>query len=345
MNARVNTHIRAARWFIVLSPEGAARSAGLETVKAFSQLVNSPDVKTFDCKVYLDAFKNMLKSPDETMVVDLLNHALIVQCLEFHATHVLVLALSPVTLFTLNLLRDQKITTAHWFYEDFRQAAYWKDVLAGYRYFFAVQKGPIIDECKKCNVRYVFLPTAASALPQDKPVAQSEFKKDAAFIGIPSAYRIRVLEFLAVHGVRLAIAGQGWDRYQGPLAPCIINGGWIDGKQSAAILQSAFTGINLSLNDPQLDRSNTNISPRVFDVLMSGGVLVTEEVPLVHEVLPDCSYHCFSNEAEALSIIQAVCAHPEKEQENIAKNRQAIKAGHLYVNRVQRIVEITDMPD
>jgi len=332
--------MRAARWFIVLSPEGAARSAGEEIIKAFSYSVTPDCIKTFDCAVYLRAFKNMLKAPDETMVVDLLNHALIVQCLEFHATHILVLALSPVTLFTLNLLRDQKIITAHWFYEDFRQAAYWKDVLPGCQYFFAIQKGPIIDECQRRNVRYVFLPTAASTLPQDKPVAQSEFKKDAAFIGIPSAYRIRVLEFLAAKGVHFTIAGQGWDRYQGPLIPSIINGGWIDGKQSAAILQSAFIGINLSVNDPQLDRSNTHISPRVFDVLMTGRVLVTEEVPLIHEVLPDCSYHCFSNEAEALSIIQAVCAHAEKEQENIVKNRQAIKAGHLYVNRVQRIVEI-----
>lgn len=333
--------MNAARWFIVFSPEGAARSTGEEIIKAFSRSVTPDCIKTFDCAVYLHAFKNMLKAPDETMVVDLLNHALIVQCLEFHATHILVLALSPVTLFTLNLLRDQKITTAHWFYEDFRRAAYWKDVLAGYQYFFAIQKGPIIDECQRRNVRYVFLPTAASELPRDKPFTQREIKKDAAFIGIPSAYRTRVLEFLATHGIRLAIAGQGWDRYQGPLMPCIINGGWVDGKQSAAILQSAAIGINLSLNDPQRDRSNTHISPRVFDVLMSGGVLVTEEVPLIHEVLPDCSYHCFANEAEALSIIQAVCAHPEKEQENIEKNRQAIKTGHLYVNRVQRIVEIT----
>jgi Glycosyl transferases group 1 len=337
MNARVS----AARWFIVLSPEGAARSAGEETIKAFSLIVNPGNLKTFDCKVYLDAFKNMLKDPDEAMVVDLLNHALTVQCLAFKATHMLVLALSPVTLFTLNLLREQKVATIHWFYEDFRQAGYWKDVLAGYQYFFAIQKGPIIDECRKLGTRYAFLPTAASEIGPDKPFTQSGINKDAAFIGIPSVYRIRVLEFLAAHGVRLAIAGQGWDRYQGPLMPFIVNGGWIDGKQSAAVLQSAAIGINLSINDPQLDRSNTHISPRIFDVLLSGRVLITEEAPLVHEVLPDCTFHCFSNETEALDCIRMILARPEMEKENRAKNRQVVEQGHLYVNRVRRMVEIT----
>ena len=331
----------AARWFIVLSPEGAARSTGQETIKAFSQSVNHDTVKIFDSKVYLDAFKNMLKDPDEAMVVDLLNHALIVQCLAFKATHILVLALSPVTLFTLNLLREQKVATLHWFYEDFRRVAYWKDVLAGYQYFFAIQKGPIFDECGRCNTRYVFLPTAAHETRPDIQFTQSEINKDAAFIGVPSAYRVRVLEFLAAQGVRLAIAGQGWGRYQGPLMPYIIDGGWIDGKQSTAILQSAFFGINLSFNDPELDRNNTHISPRVFDVLLSGRVLITEEVPLVHEVIPDCTFHCFSNETEALDSIRTILAHPEMDKENIEKNRQAIKARHLYVNRVQRIMEIT----
>ena len=61
--------VSGAKWFIVLPPDGAARSAGLETVKAFSQLVNPADVKAFDCKVYLDAFNKMLKDPDEPMVV------------------------------------------------------------------------------------------------------------------------------------------------------------------------------------------------------------------------------------------------------------------------------------
>jgi spore maturation protein CgeB len=123
--------------------------------------------------------------------------------------------------------------------------------------------------------------------------------------------------------------------------PHIVNGAWTDRKRSEEILQSAWIGINLSLSDPDLDRNNTHISPRVFDILMSGRLLITEEVPLIHEVLPDCSYHCFSNEPEALNIVHAICVHPEKEHESIVKNRKAIKSGHLYANRVQRIIELT----
>lgn len=343
MNALIapkHAPINAARWFIVLPPDGAARSAGEETIRAFSFSVNPDRIKTFDCAVYLSAFKNLLKNPEEAMVVDLLNHALIVQCLEFKATHILVLALSPVTLFSLNLLKEQHITTIHWFYEDFRMAKYWKDVLVGYQYFFAIQKGPVAEECKKHKVIYGFLPTAAGKVPPNAPMPQSATKRDAAFIGLPSPYRIRVLEFLAARGVRLAIAGKGWDRYQGPVKPCIVCGEWTDRKQSAEIVQSALIGINLSLTDPYLDRGNTHVSPRVFDVLSAGRVLVTEKVPLIYDVLPDCAFHCFSNETEALLIIRAILADPEKEKENILKNRSAVQTGHLYVNRVQKIVEI-----
>ena len=326
------------KWLIAVPPEGAARTVGLEVASAFSAVVSGDNCKIFDTKTYFLAYSSMLKSPDETMVVDLLNQTLVVQCLEFRATNVLVLALSPVTLFTLNLLKSNNIQTVHWFYEDFRRASYWKDVIAGYCRFYAIQKGPIADECSRLGVQFTFLPTAANQAYGTDLHNNEPAEKDAAFVGLPSSYRVRVLEHCASEGISLSIAGQGWDRYRGSLSPYIVQNSWTDARESAAILKNARVGLNLSMNDPQFDRSNTHVSPRVFDVMLGGRVLITEDVPLVHEVLSDFAYYCFSDEFEAARTIKEILSHSEKQLENIEKNRKAVEAGHLYEHRVQRIM-------
>ena len=330
------------RWFVALSPEGAARAVGKQVIDALSRRTGPEAIKVFDCRTYLKAFSGLLANPEESMVVDLLNHALIVQCLDFRTTHLLVLPLSPITLFTLKLLRNQRVVTIHWFYEDFRQALYWKDVIAGYDYFFAIQKGPIVSACVSNNVRYAFLSTAANSdVAFNLPVIGRGSAVDVAFIGIPSPYRIRVLEFLAASGLKLAIAGAGWNHYRGPLDSSIKNGEWTEASQSVKILSDATIGLNLSVSDPEIDRENTHVSPRVFDILYAGRVLVTEEVPLIHETIGQCAFYSFSDQHEALDVITSVISHPESEIGKAIVNREIIRARHTYENRVGEILSLT----
>jgi spore maturation protein CgeB len=326
-------------WFIVVPPHGAARQAGLLASAAFESILGKDKCRSFDCGIYLRAFSDMLKKPDETMVVDLLNHALIVQCLGSRATHLLVLALSPVTLFTLNLARAQGVKTAHWFFEDFRRAVYWKDVLAGYDYFFAIQKGPIIAECERHKCRFAFLPAAAS-IPANvqNTVTAAERPVDVAFVGIPSSYRVAVLELLAINGVSLAIAGSGWDRYQGPLHQSIVNANWTEEKQAMQILLSAKIGINLSVNSPDQDRSNTHVSPRVFDICAAGCSLVTENVPLAPDTMPGLAYRTFDTNDGALATVETVLSEYPSLSSEIVDNQKAIAERHTYANRAGTII-------
>jgi hypothetical protein len=335
------TALKNERWFVVLPPHGAARAVGEEIIKAFSRCIGADSVKSFDCKTYLQAFSELLKNPDGTMVVDLLNHAIIVQCLDFKATNILVLALCPVTLFTLNLLKNQQVRTVHWLFEDFRVALYWKEVIAGYDFFFAIQKGSLIDECRRQQTRYAFLPTAAVSFSANDGPRNFPDLADVAFIGFPSPYRISFLEFLASRGVRLAIAGAGWKAYRGILDQFIINRVWTNADQTTELLSNAAIGINLSINDPNPDRENTHISPRVFDVLSVGCVLVTEDVPLVHKILRDCKYYVFSGQEQSYSIIKELLLHHGKKNSNAEKNRQIIRTRHMYDNRVREMIAVT----
>jgi glycosyltransferase involved in cell wall biosynthesis len=245
-----------------------------------------------------------------------------------------------VTLFTLNLLRAQGVKTSHWFYEDFRLALYWKSVISGYDYFFAIQKGPLPEACAQAGSAYFFLPTAAgrrncaectAAEPTDRPY-------DVAFIGVPSPYRIKVLEHLAALGFSLCIAGFGWDRYSGPLKSSIVNAVWTDVKQAADLLRASKSGVNLSVFPPDADRQNTQISPRVFDLLASGCVLVTEDVPLAAETLKNLHYHVFMDKEEAGRRIIEILADGEREKKFFDPNRAAICREHTYANRAKEII-------
>lgn len=176
------------RWFLVLSPDGAARTVSMQCAKAFEKRLG-PDCKIFDTLTYRKAYSQLQKHETDEFTVDLLNQSLIVSCLDFSATHILVMALSPVTLFTLDLLRKQDVKTIHWFFEDFRRATYWKDVMPGYDHFCAIQRGPLPDACRKSGSEFHFLPTATGLVSTSSQLS-GDRQFDAGFIGIPSPYRV-----------------------------------------------------------------------------------------------------------------------------------------------------------
>lgn len=323
------------RWFVVIPPIGAARTVALHTLSALQQSVGTQQCKSIDSNTYLAAFTQLLKNPDETMAVDLFNQSLAISCLDFQATHCLVFALSPVTLFTLQLLQKQKIITVHWFYEDYRKATYWNSVIVGYDHFFAIQRGPIESLCQQIGTAFHFLPTACSLEPAAPPSSERIF--DIAFIGIPSSYRAAALETLLAQGHTIAIAGSGWDGYRGSLEPSIVNATWTNEVQSAQILAQAKIGINLSVDAPTAV-NDVHISPRVYDILVTGCILLTENVPLLADSLTECSYATFSTVDEAVDKAQTLLAGYREKSAERESNAQAVVKNHGYGNRVAALL-------
>jgi hypothetical protein len=325
------------KWLIVIPPHGAARPAALDIAQTFSHVLGNTSFKTFDTKNTLDFFLTNINQPNEELATDLVNHALIVQCLDFGADHLLVCALSPITLFTLKLLQKQHIKTVHWFYEDYKRATYWKDVIAGYDYFFAIQRGPVESECIKAGSTFTLLPTAVTT----GNTAYATLKTtDIGFIGIPSPYRIAMLEHLHAHGFSLSVAGLGWNTYHGPLQSSIASGNWILADTAFQILSLCRIGINLSTTDPDPDCITTHVSPRVFDILASHTVLVTENVPLAHEILNGFHFHTFDTKENAVEVIKHVLDFFQEEPEWFDKNKKLVFSGHTYENRVRKILDI-----
>lgn len=322
------------RWFFVIPPQGAARTVALNISSAFQTIIPHDSIKSFDTFTYLSAYTNLLKKSDPDITVDLLNQSLVVSILDFGATYLFSGALSPLTLFTLNLLRKQGITTIHWFYEDYQRATYWKDVIGGYDHFCAIQKGPLQCECENAGSKYHYLPTAANHLFQIKPVDRIF---DIAFIGIPSPYRVSFLESLVSEGLNIVIAGSGWNTYKGILENKIICRDWIDFEISLSLLNQSKIGLNLSVENPS-GRSDVHISPRAFEVMAAGCVLLTEEVPLLDETIPSCKYHTFKSIQDAIFGIDKILGEYEKELLIAQKNSEIVLSCHTYKNRAVEIL-------
>lgn len=329
---------RNDRWMLVLPPEGAARNVASKAADAFQKKLGPDLFKCFDSLTYTRAFSKLLRESDETLTVDLLNQSLIVACLDFGTNHLVTGALSPVTLFALNLLRKQKITTTHWFYEDFRRALYWKDIISGYDHFFTIQKGEFQEICKKNGTSFHFLPTATTFTDTDtRPLQQDLF--DIAFVGIPSFYRINILEKLYSSGFSVAIAGSGWENYSGPLEKVILSKSWTNNSQVQTILSQSKIGINLSVENP-VGRENVHISPRVYDIMACGATLLTEDVPLIHDSLPDCSFHTFTDSDDLHSKVKSILLATEIEKKTADKNRVQVLENHTFANRVDQLMGI-----
>lgn len=333
-----------AGWIFLLPPEGAARQAAGNLLKAFQKKQSTTSLHVFDCNKYLSAFNMMLKGPDQEIAVDLLNQSLVVQCLQYDCTHLFVPALCPVTLFTLNLLQKQNSITIHWFIEDYRRTTYWQETITGYTWFLAIQKGPLPEFCKENNCRFAFLPTAASEefFTSEKPPQELYPEVDVAFIGLPSSYRVNLLEYLVSRKVSLAIAGEGWDAYNGPLSRYLITNKWVDTRQAAQIMGSAPVALNLSFKEPGRDRADMQVSPRVYDILASGCILLTEEVPLLHETVGDCHYYTFTSKEEAAEQISHILLKITSGNTNkiIQENREIILQKHTWEKRAEQIINL-----
>ncbi len=328
------------KWLVVIPPEGAARLVTEYFIPSFGLEIGPVNLKTFDTKTYITAFHKLLAKRDDNMVVDIINQQILIQSIEFDATHVLVMALCPVTLFILNLLKKLKITTVHWFYEDYRRATYWKDVLAGYDHFIGFQHGILEQTCAERGVKFNFLAPGTAYKQQFNPDV-SKRKVDVAFIGIPSTYRIGVLETLVLQGISVSIGGSGWGAYTGSiLQPYIQSDDWVAGFEANQIYQSAKIGLNLSFDDPDSDRVNTHISPRVYDIMNNGAWLATEDVALTKDILPGFAYNTFHHPSELSAIIQNVLTTYNQKLSHIQNNFNLVSSQHSYKNRAKQILSL-----
>ncbi len=229
--------------------------------------------------------------------------------------------------------------TIHWFIEDCRQAAYWEKVLPAYTHWFAIQKEPIKSHCQQNDVAFGYLPTATGIIPSQTLTSWEDRSFDLAFIGVPSPYRIEVLEALSESGISMSLGGSGWENYSGPLRAKIGTSGWLDSSAVHGRLFQGRIGLHIPFEEP-LDRYLCHVSPRLYEVLACGGKLLCEDAPLYREALRDFSVGYFRGPKEAVELVRGQLAQSLSHQDQNSQ-QNLVTLRHDYGSRFREMVERT----
>jgi hypothetical protein len=339
----------AKKIMVTIPPTGAAREYTLSAIQCMQKLPGL-DVHTFDFGQYEQGYGQLLTRDDPDLISDMCNQSLLTKVFELKPKIVLVTALSPVSNYFLQIYAQHKITTAHWFFEDFRRAHYWEAVAPNYDYFFAIQKGILEQKLQtlyrsQSRPKYFFIPNGSSIHPEDfdaRPVDLGTRKYDICFVGIPTPYRIQMLESLVVSGLSLVIAGAGWEQYNGLLQNHIIAPRQITTQQALTIYQQSKIGLNIGTQQPT-DAVHEQISPRAYDILGCATVLLCEDIPLNPLALAHVAYTPFNQDnlaAQCRQILLDIQTQPQAINEQCKQNQKTIFAEHLLAHRIESITDI-----
>jgi spore maturation protein CgeB len=139
----------------------------------------------------------------------------------------------------------------------------------------------------------------------------------------------------------LVIAGKEWDTYNGPLDKYITQKTLVSDEQSLALYKQAKVGLNLSHSDPKSDSENTYVSKRVYDILLSNTLLITEDVPLAGEALSGVHYFSFGNGEALIHQVDEILNDYQNQMKKCAGNQKQILSEHTFKQRAMQILELT----
>lgn len=327
------------RWGVFIPPQGAARQVMQRAVQSLNEIGEL--FSQIDTLSYETTYQDILKSEHRDLSFDMYNQSWVCKAIEEEWTHILVGALSPISSWTLRILKKLNITRVIWFYEDYRKATYWREQLEDYDLFCAVQKGEIQHAA---GDHFRFLPTAS--LPCTNRIHPAEDRAyDIAFIGIPSPYRIEILKQLVSAGVKVAIAGEGWESAPQSLQHHVVHSGWIDESHSIQLYENSRMGLNISQESPWDEAGNSvsQISPRLYELAAYGTFPVTENLPLGEHIYNDLDLIRFNTVQDLLTEVTQIL-NEGVSYDLYHSNRTAVLSKHLYTNRMKELVSWVSEP-
>jgi len=342
------SYFPAQKWLITIPPEGAARDLALAGAEALQEQAGI-DLQVFDFRDFSFGYAKLLRSDDPDLVADMVAQSLLTKVMDVQAKVVVVSALCTVSAYFLQIFRKHKITTVHWFFEDYRRATYWDSVVQEYDYFFAMQKGAL-EAAVRQRTRFHFLPAAAEMTADECQVQPQEWDTrswDVCFVGLPSMYRILMLNRLAAAGYKLCVAGSGWNdltpeaeaEVHPALREAVLSQSEVSRERHMSILRQSRIGLNLSVDIPQGDRSVPQISPRAYDIAGCGTVLLTEKLGMTGVALSGLMYEEFEDENEMLAEVQKLLQFPPSLQD-LQSNQLTVAEQHRVAHRMETLIDV-----
>lgn len=309
-------------------------------------------VETFESPEFHEAFnaiKHLRLEPRahnyfEQSFLNLISRLIQAKVEQSNPDLVLCLAQAPMNIQTLKRLRQDGVTTAMWFVEDYRLFTYWRAFAPHYDFFFVIQKEPFLSELSAAGVANAcYLPLAA--LPElHKPgvpdsTDQRTFGSDLSFLG--AGYPNRRLAFRRLLPFDFKIWGTEWG--DDPLLREQVQrqGARISSEDAVKIYNASKINLNLhsSVQIKELVTGGDFVNPRTFELAACGAFQLVDKRGLMPELFAADDLATFESLDELVEKIQYFLDHPAERQAYAQRARERVLREHSYEKRMQSLLE------
>lgn len=187
------------------------------------------------------------------------------------------------------------------------------------------------------GARLLSLPLACDTrrYPPEPPLRPEFVGIDMAFVGGYWPYKARQFDrYLRPYQERLTVFGYSRWPYAG-------FGGLLPTEQEGSLYKQAR--ISPSINEPHVELMGVDLNERVFKVLGSGGVTVTDAVAAYRDWFTDDELLVPRSVEEFQEFVELLEADLEVRQAFALRGARAIRKRHTYVHRAQAVLSALDM--
>jgi hypothetical protein len=153
------------------------------------------------------------------------------------------------------------------------------------------------------------------------------------FVGNTRGVHRRIVRDAVAAGLRPRIWGSGWAPF---VDRALVAGDYLPNDQ----VRRAYSSAGAVLNDHWDDmREQGFVSNRVYDVLASGGVLVSDDLPELREAFGD-AVATYKTPDELAAHVERLLADPAARERMAARGRDLVLARHTFARRVDTLLSV-----
>ncbi|MDR0620318.1 MAG: glycosyltransferase [Deltaproteobacteria bacterium] len=271
---------------------------------------------------------------------------------EFAPTLILNLAQAPLDAQGLALLRREAkgALLAFWFVEDFFRFKYVSQVAPAYDLFFHIQDRRLGDAPRLWGLSQCwYLPAAADEEVFKPSECPERFRATLSFSGAGYPNRRAILADLALNGwpktgrpaSEFKIFGSGWEGCPPSLKPHLFEGGRrISTEECARVYNGGQISLNIHSGDGTgFDRPSAFVNPRTFELACCGAAQIVDDRDLLADLFEPGELETVPEPKLLPEAIDKHLANPELGQAMGQKARRTVLSRHLYLHRLQYILE------
>ena len=262
---------------------------------------------------------------------------------------VLAIAQAPLSLAVLQHLRKKKFLTAMWFVENFRHLTYWRQLAAGYDYWFVIQQAECIEALKRAGADQVhYLPMAADPVVHH-PVTltadeRQEYGADVSFVGAGYANRRSLLPQWLSKEWSFKLWGNEWDGATELSSVLQRNGARINTDTCVKVFNATALNLNLhSSSGMGLDAHPDFVNPRTFELAACGAFQLVDERTLLSEVFTSEEVVRFSRPADVPFLIRTWLKDSAGRRAYAEAAQRRVLREHTYRHRIQDLLAAVGM--